>query len=790
MVLATAVLAIVAWSCEESGKEVDKTKPTIGIEDAVLEPNEMVAQIMIIPSSDATAWFWKIEAAGQTLDYQRVEGALGALISGSVEYGVEYTVSAYAVKGDITGDIAKKSFCFLPEEAADITIGEPTLDKATMKVSATMYPSKMTEKWYWRAYDMQGNAPAWNQVDGNNEQSVEFDYLYGKSYTLEAYAEHVGGKSEVRAIEVYFEPAIPSITVSEPRFDGQTMSVSFDVTPSEDTHHWYWGLKSDAADAQYTTYEGAEPATVSYNVEFDKQYDFIFRAENIINGGSERIISFKQDSAIEEPLVAIAIENLTAYTLDAVVTKADHCTRYVAGAVHTSAYDREEFIEQALTSLNPDVSYPFMVFNTATESMTFSEQTLVKNATADSDLNAGIILLPGHFYTIAVYGEDEIGRSEVYTTEVTIPEPVLDGNVGVELNVSDVSETTATVNVTAQEPCKMIIGYIDYASADANLNYTFEGKSDDEAKALILSLVKAVPESYTEPINRLLSSRLPLESRFVAYAIAIKDGKIGDVAYEEFSTITSALTGKAKITSATIAEQTSHESLEVTLTADANARKVRLYAAPSADHMAYADNMEYVMGSSEYQNYREEYAYEGEPLTVSVDIYHPGDNYYLYAVAVDEDDKAGEIATVAMLAGYDTEYYSTIEEIVEEGTISFNGSGEVKLTADITVNTADQVDANITVEYLTSNINKVWLYRINEGLVDNIESTIKSAFANYPTITGAKQEVKDGDKKSYQYMIPYHNTYGGTIIVAVVLDNNDKFNINTYYVAGIGVQQM
>ena len=30
MVLATAVLAIGAWSCEESGKEVDKTKPTIG----------------------------------------------------------------------------------------------------------------------------------------------------------------------------------------------------------------------------------------------------------------------------------------------------------------------------------------------------------------------------------------------------------------------------------------------------------------------------------------------------------------------------------------------------------------------------------------------------------------------------------------------------------------------------------------------------------------------------------------------------------------------------------------
>ena len=311
-----------------------------------------------------------------------MEGAAAQEIEIKVTYGVEYTITAYAENKAGKSDIATKKFCQMPKGEVTVTIGEITLNAETMEAKATIYPSSNTTKWYWRAYEKDSITTEWIGGEGSGEQSIAFAYEWGKTFVVEAYAECGAVKSEEVSAECYFEPSVPTITVSKPMFDEATMTLSFEVTPSDDTHHWYWGIKSDTdSPSDYEHTEGAEAKTVSTVVEYDKSYTFLFRAENAILKGEEKEVEF----AVMSPGVEIAIENLTGYSFDAVITKKKHCVRYVAGAMHTDAYDRNIFIEQAQSSLNPNDSYPFAVFNSATESRTFSEQDLVRNSLISRD---------------------------------------------------------------------------------------------------------------------------------------------------------------------------------------------------------------------------------------------------------------------------------------------------------------------------------------------------------------------------------------------------------------------
>ena len=697
-------LAFAGVSCDKEPVETPVEKPTIGILEPEFDEATATVKVMIVPSTDATAWYYKVESEGNTAEYTKVEGAVAQEIEFEAEYTVEYTISAYAENKAGASDVATKKF-----------LKESNLELAT-------------------------------------------------------------------------------IAISKPEFDETTMTLSYKVTPSENTTHWYWGIKTDAASpSEYEHHEGNEAVSVSTKVEYDTEYTFVFVAQNAHGIGNEVETEFMTISAVVE----IAIENLTAYSLDAVITKNEHCVKYVAGAMHTEAYDRNIFIEQAKSSLNPDESYPFAVFNSATESRTFSEQDLVRNSLLTSNENAGIMLVPGTSYTIAVYGEDANGMSNVTTKEFTVPNATLNGNVGIDISIDNITETSANVNVEAAEPCKIIVGYMDPAvtKADTDNPFDFEGKSDDEIRSYLISMTHAIPSIYNEPITRTITN-LAIGGTYYAYALAIKDGKVGSVAFEKFTTIVPKLSGIAKVTAAEIVEQTSHESVTVKLTVDSNATKVRLYAAPETDHAAYAKNLEFIMDADEYQNYREEYAIVDGVATAEVAIYHPGSKYYMYAVAVDGEGKAGEMVCVTTLAGLDTEYYTTIEEIVEETKRTFDGTGTVDLVINIMSQEDDRISLTVNTDTRSANASKVWLIRFN-GTIAEIEDNVQYAFTNYPDgkILGSYKEAKvgyplkyedggsDWDPK-YEALQEYSATWGGDILVAVVLDTDGKLNIHSYYAAG------
>lgn len=797
-VFVTAIVALTAVGCDKEPAETPVNKPTIGIAEPEFDATTMKVKAMIAPSTDAEAWYWRVKGGIDTDDemFTKVDGAAAKEIEFVATYGVEYTIKAYAENKAGKSDIAEKKFVAMPEGEVALTIGEIALNDAN-EVEVTIYPSKTATAWYWTAYNKEGDEGEWNKVEGNAEQTITLPYDWNATYLLKAYAVCGEIEGDVVEQEYIFELAVPTISVSKPQFDEEKMEVSFEVTPSEDTHHWFWKVNAN----DWERIEGAEPQTVSHKVEYDKAYTFEFVAANIADASNEpTVVEFKAIS----PVAEISIENLTAYSVDAVVEKKEHCVRYVAGAVHTSAYDRNIFVEQAQSSLNPDPSYPFAIFNSATESRTFSEQDLLRNSRTDSDENAGIMLVPGTSYTIAVYGEDEDGNYSVVTTEFVAPVAEINGNVGIAIEMGEITETSAYAVVTADEPCKVLIGFVDpaIAGADTDNPFYFEGASEEEIKHFFVSSAQAVPTVYTEPITRMLDNRLEIGHLYYAYAIAIKDGKIGEVAYTTFTTKRPSLTGVAKITAAEIEAQTSHETLSVKLTPDANATKVRVYAAPTADHMAYADNLEYVMDADGYQNYREEYAIVDGIATAVINIYHPGDNYYIYASAVDSTGRAGEMVCVARMAGYDTDYYTTIEEIVDEGALSYEGTGTATLTASNESEADERVSVTLTATNFSSNVDKVWFMRLASCMISDIESRVKANLEEYAEtgkVKGSVKIVKEGwaynyiddlensfDPK-YEALLKYTDSFGGDIVVMVILDTDGKVNIHSYYAGGKGV---
>ena len=697
-------LTFVGVSCDKEPVETPVEKPTIGILEPEFDEDSSMVKVMVVPSTDATAWYYKVESTDLPTEYTKVEGAVAQEITFEAQYAVEYTIYAYAENKAGQSDVATKKF-----------FKESNLELAT-------------------------------------------------------------------------------IAISKPTFDETTMTLSYKVTPSENTAHWYWGIKTDAASpSEYEHHEGNEAVSVSIAVEYDTEYTFVFAAQNAHGFGEQIEAEFMTISA----LVDIAIENLTAYSIDAVITKKEHCAKYVVGAVHTDAYNRNTFIEEAQRSLNPDADYPFAVFNSATESRTFSEQDLVRNSLISSNENAGILLVPGTSYTIAVYGEDAEGRSNVTTKEFIAPNATLNGNVVVEVSVADITETSAKVVASAAEACKIIVGYIDptVAKVDTENPFDFEGKSDEEISSYLISMTHAIPSIYSTPIEFTLNN-LGIGATYYAYAIAIKDGKVGQVAFEKFTTLVPKLSGIAKITAAEILEQTTHESVTVKLTADSNAKKVRLYAAPETDHAAYAENLEFIMDATEYQNYREEYDLVDGVATAEVAIYYPGGNYYMYAVAVDGEGKAGEMVCVTELAGHNTEYYTTIEEIVEEPKGKFDGTGTVDMVVTITGQVDDRISLTINTDSRSANADTVWVIRFN-GLISEIEENVEYTFAEWPedSMRGSYKEAYKGfDLKyvdggsswdpKYEALQEYNATWGGDVLVAVVLDTDGKLNIHSYYAAG------
>ena len=130
--VATIAIIIAGIGCQKENTATPVNKPTIGILDPEFDAESMTAKVMIAPSTDATAWYYKTESAEQSAEYTKVEGAAAQEIEIKVTYGVEYTITAYAENKAGKSDIATKKFCQMPKDKVTVAIGEITLNAETM----------------------------------------------------------------------------------------------------------------------------------------------------------------------------------------------------------------------------------------------------------------------------------------------------------------------------------------------------------------------------------------------------------------------------------------------------------------------------------------------------------------------------------------------------------------------------------------------------------------------------------------------------------------------------------
>ena len=67
-VLMTAVVALTAWGCNDEPDVAPVAKPTIGIMEPEFNAETMEVSVMIAPSTDATAWYWRVVDKTRTED--------------------------------------------------------------------------------------------------------------------------------------------------------------------------------------------------------------------------------------------------------------------------------------------------------------------------------------------------------------------------------------------------------------------------------------------------------------------------------------------------------------------------------------------------------------------------------------------------------------------------------------------------------------------------------------------------------------------------------------------------
>lgn len=274
-VVIVSMVALMGWGCNIEYIQRPKHAPTLSIVDPKFDAETKTAKVTVVPSSDTQMWYYKIEEDGFTHDiWTKVDGADAKEIEFDVCYGVEYVVSAYAITKWAESDIATQKICPTTEGRLYITMDEIALvDEENLMAEVLVAPSEIATKWYWKS----NLSSEWECVEGNTAKSVSFKVILGANMTISAYAMCDSEKSVVVEKDFCLKSPTAKLTISNPRFDEQTMTLSLDVEPSQDTAYWQWGINHYPLEFLV---ENNERCTISIDVEYGEEYTLIFLPYN------------------------------------------------------------------------------------------------------------------------------------------------------------------------------------------------------------------------------------------------------------------------------------------------------------------------------------------------------------------------------------------------------------------------------------------------------------------------------------------------------------------------------
>ncbi len=489
-------------------------------------------------------------------------------------------------------------------------------------------------------------------------------------------------------------------------------------------------------------------------------------------------------------LVKLELKNITALSVDAEVFVYSECERYVAGATFAEAFDTTRFVNAAKNSLNPNESYPYVQYNSATESKTWTEMDLVKDGLTTKEENTGIVILSGQSYVVAVYAEDANGNYKVYTETFTAPEAVVDGTVDIQLNNVVVGMNKVTADLTTDSECRIITGY--RLAVNPQDQFNADEMTDDEIKTYLAANAATTPRICSGEEAVTFYGDLGIDTDYVIYAIAIKDGKIGNIAYQKVHTNRPELNGKGAVTAATIEEQTDLYKLTYTLTTNEETEKVRIFFTSKVDYNNNKETLDFIMNSEEASYMWQEYAVENGSVTIESEIYVPGLEYAIIAMAFDAEGNPGALTNVVNLWDSEKQFFASKAEEETPSKVDMTGTGEVTISVKEGTVTEENVTATVSIASKSENVAQAWLYffyETTEGeLAEAIESNLQEWDGTDESLNGSFKPVSFivGETFDYNFMLPYSGSWGGSIVAAVTLDQDGKFSISDYYMAGTG----
>ena len=418
---------------------------------------------------------------------------------------------------------------------------------------------------------------------------------------------------------------------------------------------------------------------------------------------------------------------------------------------------------------------------------------LVKNGLVTKEGNAGIPIISGMSYTVAVYAEDAEGNYKVYTEQFTAPAAEINGNVDLKMNIDNIGMTDITATFTASTECRIIAG-TRLAVNTQDAGFDANNMTDDEIKAFLVANAASVPTMFYGNQTIHFTHDMGIDTDYIVYAIAIKDGKIGNVVFERFHTKRPELTGSAAFTSATFEEQTDLYALNYTLTTNADAAKVRIFFTTKVDYNNNKATLDFIMISEDAAYMWDEFEVVDGKVVVESEVYTPGDQYAVYGVAFDAEGNPGALTNLVKLWNAEQDFYQTKAEDEVASAVDMTGTGVVTMTVKEGGVTEEVAAAVVTVNTKSDNVAKAWLMSFNEvyekDILTEVEANLQGWNAEEGTesIIGAVKEITfaEGEEFAYESLIPYDNSWGGSVVAVVVLDTDGKFSVSDYYLAGTG----
>lgn len=267
----------------------------------------------------------------------------------------------------------------------------------------------------------------------------------------------------------------------------------------------------------------------------------------------------------------------------------------------------------------------------------------------------------------------------------------------------------------------------------------------------------------------------------VVFAVGVsKDGKLGKLSYEKFTTKSPELTGTGNVNLEFLGATINTLEYKVTLTD--GAKKVRIGAFDGVSWSKVKDDLDWVFYDENNRGSWQEFNADQLAKTdgkVTIYTTSANTNYYIRAVAIDA------LGNVSPVREFPNQTTLKEEEIKPMDFTLGKGEATIKVINEKSnFYPADKLwDVELTYS-VTKGANTVEVYKIMcSAMKDDPAAILKDITERYPTANRLPSPIQFDTEYLQTAMEDYDASWGGSILVIVTKDTDGNYKIADYYVA-------